>query len=323
MATIPTLQLGSNNWATKDSKLLGYYQKQGYYLSREFTFARTSEGTYVGRDGLIKTAPAGIARVDFLGNANGALLLEPARTNLFLNSDVGVTQSITVTDATAYTFYFLEGTGSIALTGAATETITKSDLDLSGAVTFTTSGTTLTCTVTGTANLVQCEEGTYPTSYIKTEGASVNRGSESATIPIGNLISAAQGTIYYEIDVRAMKAGTMRLANWKNTSNSNQLTIYKTSSTLHWYDYANGISRGGTLSYIDNPIQKKAITWDAVGSRAISNGGAISTTDTPFSVEWQNMQLQMEVQDGAYLFREIRLYPDTMTDQELIDLTTL
>src|SRR5262249_28252629 len=56
-------------------------------------------------------------------NLNGRVC-EEARTNLFLNSQVPVTQTVTVVNGSTYTIS-LVGTGSLALTGAITGTVTQ------------------------------------------------------------------------------------------------------------------------------------------------------------------------------------------------------
>ena len=83
-----TLNLGTDgNWATKENSLLGYNSESGNYKPLPFDFTRASSATVVNKEGLIETVQSGIPRIDFLGNTNGALLLEPQRTNLFLNSE--------------------------------------------------------------------------------------------------------------------------------------------------------------------------------------------------------------------------------------------
>ena len=82
-----TLKLGNGIWATKDNSLLSYNDENGNYKPLPFDFTRASSATVVNKAGLIETVGTGIPRIDFLGNTNGALLLEPQRTNLALYSD--------------------------------------------------------------------------------------------------------------------------------------------------------------------------------------------------------------------------------------------
>jgi hypothetical protein len=68
---------------------LGYYQSDdGFFVKREFAATRGggTNGTFVGSNGLIQTAASGnLPRIDFYGGSP-ALLVEPAATNLALQS---------------------------------------------------------------------------------------------------------------------------------------------------------------------------------------------------------------------------------------------
>lgn len=94
--------------------------------------------------------------------------------NLFTASDTPATRAITVVVGARYAFYFRGGgTGSYALTGAATATVDEGE-----AFTFTATTTTLTCTYTagaspGAGATVQLEENS---------GASVNAPSKYVSI---------------------------------------------------------------------------------------------------------------------------------------------
>lgn len=81
------VKLGNGNWAVKEDKLLAYNDNSGRFFNKEFDFSRGSSATYVGKDGLIKSAASDVPRIDFSDSTNGALLLEPQRTNLFQHSE--------------------------------------------------------------------------------------------------------------------------------------------------------------------------------------------------------------------------------------------
>jgi hypothetical protein len=79
----PTIELGGGKWATKPTSLLAFNQHPEWgYNPKEFTVDRNSTATCVGSDGLIKTVQANEARIDYSNDPNGALLVEPQRTNL-------------------------------------------------------------------------------------------------------------------------------------------------------------------------------------------------------------------------------------------------
>jgi hypothetical protein len=91
-----------------------------------------------------------------------------AAHNLLLNSATLSTQSVTVVVGEQYTIA-ATGTGSVALSGAATGTLNASALRPSLTVTATT--TTLTCTVTGTVTAAQVNRGATALAYVPTAGA--------------------------------------------------------------------------------------------------------------------------------------------------------
>ena len=82
-----TLNLGNGNWATKKDSLLGYNSENGNFKPLPFDFTRASSATVVNKAGLIETVGSGEPRIDFSNDANGALLLEPSRTNLIQYSE--------------------------------------------------------------------------------------------------------------------------------------------------------------------------------------------------------------------------------------------
>jgi len=80
------VKLGNGNWAVKEDKLLAYNDNSGRFFNKEFDFARGSIATYVGKEGLIKSAASDVPRIDFSDSTNGALLLEGQSTNLITYS---------------------------------------------------------------------------------------------------------------------------------------------------------------------------------------------------------------------------------------------
>ena len=82
-----TLNFGNGKWGVQDGLALAYNDENNNFKPLPFDFTRDSIGTYVDRDGLIKTASNNVPRVDFTDSTDGALLLEPARTNSLPYSD--------------------------------------------------------------------------------------------------------------------------------------------------------------------------------------------------------------------------------------------
>ena len=62
------IKLGNGKWAVKENNLLAYNDNSGKFFNKEFDFARGSSATYVGKDGLIKTA--GLQDTDLVQNGD-------------------------------------------------------------------------------------------------------------------------------------------------------------------------------------------------------------------------------------------------------------
>ena len=53
----PTIQLGGGNWAGKSDNILGYYKEGERFYKQDFTFSRSTTGTYTDKDGYIQEMP--------------------------------------------------------------------------------------------------------------------------------------------------------------------------------------------------------------------------------------------------------------------------
>jgi hypothetical protein len=83
-----TLKFGSEQWATKVGSTLAYNDEGGNFKPLPFNFTRSTGGTRVNKDGLIEMVTNNKPRIDFLNDSNGALLLEPQRSNLITQSEL-------------------------------------------------------------------------------------------------------------------------------------------------------------------------------------------------------------------------------------------
>ena len=99
-----TIKLGNGNWATKEGSLLAYNDENNNFKPLPFTTTRASSASVVNKQGLIETVGSAIPRIDFSDDANGALLLEPSRTNFdsqstnfstsFMSNSFGISSSV-------------------------------------------------------------------------------------------------------------------------------------------------------------------------------------------------------------------------------------
>ena len=78
-----TLKFGNGQWGTKVGSALAYNDEDGNFKPLPFNFTRSTSGTRINKDGLIEVVTNNKPRIDFLNDSNGALLLEPTRSNLF------------------------------------------------------------------------------------------------------------------------------------------------------------------------------------------------------------------------------------------------
>ena len=200
----------------------------------DFTVARAGTAYRVDSNLAQESMGANVPRINYpLDGGCPYLLTEPASTNLFLNSAVGVTQNITVTAAQSYTIYFLSGAGTITLSDAATQVVSVSDLEYSNAYTFTAATTTLTCTVADVANLVQVENLSYPTSYIVTTGATASRIADAITgAGDATLFSSvnSSGVLFLEGSLLTIDVGVVtRIISLSDGSSSNSIVCQHTT----------------------------------------------------------------------------------------------
>ena len=82
-----TLKFGNGEWYGKKDTILAYNSENNNFKPLPFDFSRASSGTVVNKAGLIETVGSGEPRIDYKDDVNGALKLEPQRTNLLTYSE--------------------------------------------------------------------------------------------------------------------------------------------------------------------------------------------------------------------------------------------
>jgi hypothetical protein len=203
-------------------------------LDPRITFTRASTGTYVGSDGLIKTATTNEARFDHnpaTGESLG-LLVEEARTNLLLNSATLSTQSVTVA-AAANTLSFY-GTGTVTLTGVSTAgPLVGTGANNRVSLTFTPTAGVLVLTVSGSVTNAQLEAAAFATSYIPTTTATATRAADVASVT-GSAFTAiynqTEGTVYLDSNsVSVTPAG--RLVSFSDNTTSNRIIFNRSAAS--------------------------------------------------------------------------------------------
>jgi hypothetical protein len=82
-----TLKFGNGTWATKKDSILAYSDTNENYKPLPFNYTGAGKGTRVNKEGLIEVVENDRPRIDYTDSEDGALLLEPSRTNLLPYSE--------------------------------------------------------------------------------------------------------------------------------------------------------------------------------------------------------------------------------------------
>jgi hypothetical protein len=300
-------------------------------LDPRVTFTRASTGTYVGSDGLIKTATTDEARFDHnptTGESLG-LLVEEARTNLLLNSATLSTQSVTVA-AAANTLSFY-GTGTVTLTGVSTAgPLVGTGANNRVSLTFTPTAGVLVLTVSGSVTNAQLEAGAFATSYIPTTTATVTRAADVASIT-GSAFSSwyrqDEGTVFAGFGQYSLAAvAGIASIDDSTTSNRIQLRVNTLGAAASIVSSGGSIQANYSTSNTSQALQphSAATSYKANDFSLCLNGGAIST-DSAGSIPTVN-QLVIGNNVGANplngTIRRLTYWPVRLANPTLQAITT-
>ena len=248
------------------------------------TFTRASTGTYVGSDGLVKTAVTNEARFDHnptTGESLG-LLVEEARTNLLLNSATLSTQSVTVA-AAANTLSFY-GTGTVTLTGVSTAgPLVGTGANKRVSLTFTPTVGVLVLTVSGSVTNAQLEAGAFPTSYIPTTTATATRAADVASITGSNFSSwynQTEGTVFADASTQQSAAGHVLAGVSTGSFASSAYLVKENTNFLGAAPNAAPSNLSIQLSTVSSNVGLRAVLAFTAGTgsaSAVMNGGTVGT----------------------------------------------
>lgn len=289
-----------------------------------YSFSRASVGTYRNADGTTTTFTSGQLR-----RGDRGVLIEGARTNLFLNSATGATQNITVA-ATAYTLSF-EGTGTVTLSG----TSTAGPLVGTGALdrvslTFTPTAGSLTLTISGTVERVNLEAGAFGSSWIPTTGTSATRAADVLTFTAGVSYPLS---LWAEFERAVDTGAASRIMGIHTTASptNNRVELFPDAST----DVATAvITAGGAAqgtptvagALAAETIYKVAATIDT-NNAILARDGTLGTADTTITLPTDPEVLRVGTDTGGstQLFGYIRraaIFNSALSDAQLQTVTT-
>ena len=396
-----TLKFGNGLWATKEGSTLAYNDENDNYKPLPFDFTRASSATVINKAGLIETVGNGQPRIDYKDNTNGALLLEPQRTNLVTYSN-DLSQTVYngdlrtgsvygelgfngENDAWRYTKDNSTSSGFINLTFSGTYTISlfikkeankgiyiynfgdtnqfsKINIEngtyISGVDTvkiekfsndwfrvsqtltvsngvwyfYLTDGNGSQIATSITLQNFQIEQGSYPTSYIPTQGSAVTRLADSCsqTVPSG-IIGQTEGTMFFEIDF-ANTSGVAGAWSISNGSSANRITMNTTNySSTHFtlsvaQNYNSGSTKLASSNVTFSDKHKVAIKYSGTTLKLFVDGQLSDSVSTDGFGNYTKFYIggnQVGVGGDARKFIQADLYNTALTDSECITLTSL
>jgi hypothetical protein len=278
---------------------------------------------------------ANVLARDFTNGGCGDFTIEPARKFLFLNSTTGVTQDITVVSGVDYAVSF-SGTGSITFSVGATGTLTGSGataLDRVSSI-VTTTGTSVTCTVSGTVQYVNIEINTndssvtYPTSWMKTLGSIVTRNADVPSLTGASaLLGQAEGGFYLEAlwfeggnrfnGIELFTDSNNRIGIFKDLNDeiefgvkASGVTVFPTtafSSNYDFHKYALGYVSGNNAGYVD-------------GNALVSNTTSITLAGTLDKVNFDLVETPIYRFTGR--IRQFVVFNQRPTNSQLAAIST-
>ena len=169
----------------------------------------------------------------------------------------------------------------------------------------------------------QLEQGTYPTSYIPTQGSAVTRLADSCsqTVPDG-VIGQTEGVLYAEISQDNDSFNTISVSDG---GTSDRITIvYQNNTIKSILVHNNNVVQLEKSGYLQNSFHKVAIKYTQSNVSLIINGLEVLTTSRGAFADSLNT-LQFAQGNGGNNFygkvKDVRVYNTALTDAELAALT--
>ena len=173
---------------------------------------------------------------------------------------------------------------------------------------------------------MQLEKGTYSTSVVETEGSAVTRTEDNFENSFTGLTSTA-GTVFLDFETRGLDNNFARLfaVHDSVTSDGIYLGIYSTNTIAFF-----GIDGGSGLPDVKDTISfnqryKVVLTFDGSGNYKYSLNGSLQTgTYTGTSRQYDEIGRGNVIggTSNNILINQFMIFNETLTDQELITLTT-
>jgi hypothetical protein len=179
----------------------------------------------------------------------------------------------------------------------------------------------------------QLEAGAFPTSYIKTEGSSVTRNADAASMTGANFSSwyrADEGTLYGE--ARRIGLGSTLPYIYEvsdGTTNNRNQTIFRADNSISSDTNFNNSPVSSLViatSVSNNVFYKIATTVKTNDFAGSANGGAVATDTDGYLASFNKIQIGDSTALNRPLngtIRKLAYYPARLTNAELASLTTV
>lgn len=290
-------------------------------LPPDLQFGRASPATCFDSSGALQVKTNDVPRFyyDPVTLAARGVPIEEIRTNIFLNSGTPVTQTVAVSNGTIYTVSFY-GTGSMALTGAVSHTITGTSAAGRVEYTFTAGSTSLVATLSGIVNYPQVEPGGSASSYIPTTSSAATRRED-----IFQLKRSALATVRGTIGTVIIQGAFFRPSGQVQLLSGGSIQGMTISTDGVTWQYYNGAANIVTSPSNDIRAQavRGAIAWDGTGRSAFATGASSVGTDlTPdpshYNMTW-HIGSRFDASDNfvnGYI-QAIAVYSTRLSDSEI------
>jgi hypothetical protein len=257
-----TLKFGSGQWATKVGSTLAYNDENGNFKPLPFNFTRSTSATRVNKDGLIEVVTNNKPRIDFLNDSNGALLLEPTRTNLITYSE-DFTQGYWIkNNITINSNSVISPDGSLNATKLVEDNVSNSTFRLRSGGHSTSGDNTLSIFVKAAERkwIFFRENGeTGAFAYFNVEDGTIGQSSSAENIEIKNFgngwfkISFKDSLTFVGVDIRIALQDGVNQYNGDGTSG-----VYIWGAQIEQGSYATSYipTQGATATRVDETCEQ-------------------------------------------------------------------
>ena len=176
----------------------------------------------------------------------------------------------------------------------------------------------------------QLEEGSYPTSYIPTDGTTVTRVKDQySKTGISDLINSAEGVLFVEMAALS-DDGTGRYMSISDGGSTNHIRFYYSTNSneiVARYYTAVGMQCNLTYTLSDSTdFNKIAFKWKVNDFALWVNGGEVDTEGSgAVNAADTFTELEFELNGGNYFYgksKHLQIYKTALSDPELTALTT-